>query len=206
MNALHYMRIIARALDYAKDPDPNHWKTINGSHVHLDKNGNYDGGAGSKFNGRHHYGKGWKAQAKKNQPSVALNNLAEALQTNSNSISEVDKITNQVKEMDKKQEELRNQAKKILSENYSVRMGWDGHEAQQAEYYELLHKANELNHRAGELQAKRGEMKAKTETPEKKTFVNGFGEATTRYVTTATYERQQKRLGKQIASFLGAKS
>ncbi len=60
MNVLHYMRIIARALDYAKDPDPKHWKTINGSHVHLDKNGNYDGGAGSKFNGRHHYGPGWK--------------------------------------------------------------------------------------------------------------------------------------------------
>ncbi len=31
MNALHYRRIIDRALDYAKDPDPNHWKTLNGS-------------------------------------------------------------------------------------------------------------------------------------------------------------------------------
>ncbi len=73
MNALHYMRIIARALDYAKDPDPNHWKTINGSHVHLDKNGNYDGGAGSKFNGRHHYGPDWR------QKSALMNRLAAAL-------------------------------------------------------------------------------------------------------------------------------
>ena len=73
MNALHYMRIIARALDYTKDPDPKHWKTINGSHVHLDKNGNYDGGAGSKFNGRHHYGPDWR------QKSALMNRLAAAL-------------------------------------------------------------------------------------------------------------------------------
>ncbi len=73
MNVLHYMRIIARALDYAKDPDPKHWKTINGSHVHLDKNGNYDGGAGSKFNGRHHYGPDWR------QKSALMNRLAAAL-------------------------------------------------------------------------------------------------------------------------------
>lgn len=63
-----------RALDYSKDPDPQHWKTINGSHVHLDGNGNYDGGAGSKFNGRHHYGPGWK------QKASLMNRLAAALQ------------------------------------------------------------------------------------------------------------------------------
>lgn len=60
MRLVQCLRILARALDWAKDPDTRHWKTINGSHVHLDKNGNYDGGAGSKFNGRHHYGTGWK--------------------------------------------------------------------------------------------------------------------------------------------------
>lgn len=73
MNVLRYMRLIARALDYAKDPDPNHWRTINGSHVHLDKNGNYDGGAGSKFNGRHHYGPDWR------QKSALMNRLAASL-------------------------------------------------------------------------------------------------------------------------------
>lgn len=52
-----------RALDWNRDPNPNHWRTINGSHVHLDKNGNYDGGAGNKFNGRHHYGPNWKQKA-----------------------------------------------------------------------------------------------------------------------------------------------
>lgn len=41
-----------RALDYQKDPDPNHWGTINGAHVHKDENGNIDGGAGGALNGR----------------------------------------------------------------------------------------------------------------------------------------------------------
>ena len=78
MRLVQCLRILARALDWAKDPDPDHWKTINGSHVHLDKNGNYDGGAGSKFNGRHHYGPGWK------QKSALMNRLAAALHTGVN--------------------------------------------------------------------------------------------------------------------------
>lgn len=78
MRLVQCLRILARALDWAKDPDPDHWKTINGSHVHLDKNGNYDGGAGSKFNGRHHYGPGWK------EKSALMNRLAAALHTGVN--------------------------------------------------------------------------------------------------------------------------
>lgn len=34
-------------------------------------------------------------------------------------------------------------------------------------------------------------------------FINGFGQATHRYITTTTYERAQKRLDKQLFSFLG---
>ncbi len=78
MRLVQCLRILARALDWAKDPDLDHWKTINGSHVHLDKNGNYDGGAGSKFNGRHHYGPGWK------QKSALMNRLAAALHSGVN--------------------------------------------------------------------------------------------------------------------------
>lgn len=58
---------------YPKDPNPEHWKTINGSHVHMDKNGNYDGGAGGKFNGRHHYGPNWR------QKAALMNRLTAAL-------------------------------------------------------------------------------------------------------------------------------
>lgn len=36
--------------DWEKDPNPENWRTINGSHVHL-VNGKIDGGAGGKFKG-----------------------------------------------------------------------------------------------------------------------------------------------------------
>lgn len=39
-----------------------------------------------------------------------------------------------------------------------------------------------------------------------KTFVNSYGEATQKYITSATYERAQKRLSKQIEIFLTRKS
>ena len=73
MNRLQCLIRLARALDYNRDPDPEHWKTINGAKVHLDKNGNYDGGAGGKFNGNHHYGgPDWK------QKKEAVNSLYHA--------------------------------------------------------------------------------------------------------------------------------
>ena len=72
MNRLQCLKRPPRALDYNRDPDPKHWKTINGAKVHLDKNGNYDGGAGGKFTGRHHYGPDWK------QKKEAVNSLYHA--------------------------------------------------------------------------------------------------------------------------------
>lgn len=35
------------------------------------------------------------------------------------------------------------------------------------------------------------------------TFVNGYGEATKREITSASYKRSQKRLEKQLLSFVG---
>lgn len=37
----------------------------------------------------------------------------------------------------------------------------------------------------------------------KKTFINGYGEATNKYIATSTYERAEKRRQKEIVSFLG---
>lgn len=39
--------------DYEPDPDPANWRTINSSPVHLDGNGEIDGGAGGKFKGNY---------------------------------------------------------------------------------------------------------------------------------------------------------
>ena len=46
---------------------------------------------------------------------------------------------------------------------------------------------------------------AKSEPVEKKTFVNGYGEATHRYITTTTYERAQKRAMKSVEGWLSGK-
>ena len=43
---------------------------------------------------------------------------------------------------------------------------------------------------------------AKSEPAEKKTFVNGYGEATDREITSSTYERAQKRLMKSVEGWL----
>lgn len=37
---------------------------------------------------------------------------------------------------------------------------------------------------------------------EKKTFVNGYGEATKREITSSTYARNEKKLSKQIMNFV----
>lgn len=42
-----------------------------------------------------------------------------------------------------------------------------------------------------------------TEIESKKIFINGYGEATNKYITTQTYERSQKRNAKLILSFMG---
>ena len=39
-------------------------------------------------------------------------------------------------------------------------------------------------------------------TNKKKTFVNGYGEATKREITSSTYTRAEKRLSKQIMNFV----
>lgn len=49
------LKLLARAFDtkgYPDDKNPENWRKINGSPVHLDGNGNIDGGAGGKFAGK----------------------------------------------------------------------------------------------------------------------------------------------------------
>ena len=49
------LELLAKATDtkgYPDDKNPAHWRKINGSPVHLDANGNIDGGAGGKFGGK----------------------------------------------------------------------------------------------------------------------------------------------------------
>lgn len=53
-------------MDWEKDPDPENWRTINGSHVHLE-NGKINGGAGGKFAGNDWVGKKMHASDPRSQ-------------------------------------------------------------------------------------------------------------------------------------------
>lgn len=55
----------------------------------MDKKGNYDGGAGGKFNGRHHYEPDWREKTR------LMKQLTEALQKGANSQNVSLKGTNQ---------------------------------------------------------------------------------------------------------------
>ena len=61
-------------------------------------------------------------------------------------------------------------------------------------------KTNIETARAKQREAQR-EALSKIKT--KKPFINAFGEATKRYVTSTTYERAEKRNSKEIMKFIG---
>lgn len=46
-------------------------------------------------------------------------------------------------------------------------------------------------------------FEGKERVKEEKTFINGYGEATKKYITSSTYERAERRRQKAIISFLG---
>ncbi|MGL6201613.1 MAG: hypothetical protein ACRC3H_22075 [Lachnospiraceae bacterium] len=63
-------------------------------------------------------------------------------------------------------------------------------------------KIKELIDKQNKLRDTRRKLTPPPAGREYKTFVNGFGEATTREITSLTYERAQKRLDKEILSFM----
>ena len=65
------------------------------------------------------------------------------------------------------------------------------------EYYDVK---REMNAKRNALNKALDEMAKTRKKPNstRKTFVNGFGEATRREITSSTYERAQKRLQKEI--------
>lgn len=82
----------------------------------------------------------------------------------------------------------------------TTKEGYDAYRAAQSEYGDLLNAKREIEAKADEL--KRKDNQDDTKLPFRP-FVNGFGEATTRHITTATYERAQRQLEKEVLNFLG---
>lgn len=76
------------------------------------------------------------------------------------------------------------------------------------EYYATKSKRDDVVQKlskAYKADAEARSKQTKSEPAEKKTFINGFGEATDRYVTSTTYERIQARQSREISRRLNNK-
>lgn len=67
-------------------------------------------------------------------------------------------------------------------------------------YYKLQKQRQAIEGKIRKENDKIMRNKKTTEGATKRTFVNGFGEATTREITSASYKRAQARLNKEIES------
>ena len=75
-------------------------------------------------------------------------------------------------------------------------------ESAQSAYNEGSDLFNLLRDRLNELQDERDARRRSSESPSRRTFVNSYGEATTRYVTSQSYENSQRRLQRRIDSWM----
>lgn len=81
-----------------------------------------------------------------------------------------------------------------------------GNKADHEAYVKASKEYGSLRERRGAIlseQARRIHENAMTEPLKPKTFVNSFGEATTRDITSASYKRAQKRLDKDVLRIMG---
>lgn len=72
--------------------------------------------------------------------------------------------------------------------------------AEHEQYVAARDKYQELRSERSSLVMEQVKRKPVTQESKTKAFVNSFGEATDRYVTSGTYERAMKRREKQIAA------
>ena len=73
------------------------------------------------------------------------------------------------------------------------------------QWYDGSSKLKQLDDELYEMEKKERNERLENESSkqETKTFINGFGEATNKYITSSTYERAEKRRQKEIISFMG---
>ena len=71
------------------------------------------------------------------------------------------------------------------------------------EYKEWLDNRNKLGKLKQQIDGERAKKERYQKQDNSKTFVNSYGEATKREITSSTYRRQQKRLEKSVRRNLG---
>ena len=83
---------------------------------------------------------------------------------------------------------------------------WDKYENERKQYYAIMKERNsyrdELARSFSEKNKNHEIEKAKKNNKFENPKINGYGEATSRYITTSTYERAMKMQEKEVAQFL----
>lgn len=113
------------------------------------------------------------------------------------------RISNEMADIEKRMESLADVMYKYADESVAYLGGapW-GSESGHKAYVKARDEHQLLNARRVELlmeQVRRNEKKVKPATTVKR-FVNGYGEATDRYVTSTSYERAMRRTEREIQS------
>ena len=117
---------------------------------------------------------------------------------NKSNYNEIETLKNDISTLDKEIQET----KVKLAEKAKYAMPSDKeYPKEKEEYYnykkQYTNLQNEYNKKLDELSKKN-----KEENKTSKTFVNSYGEATKREITSSTYKKSQKRIEKQIANLL----
>lgn len=76
--------------------------------------------------------------------------------------------------------------------------GANYNERKASEYYETKSKRDDLRRKINEAL----DAEAKPVSSKPKKFINGYGEATSREITSGTYERAQRRMQRDVENFL----
>lgn len=109
-------------------------------------------------------------------------------------LSREQQLSTKIKKISDKIKKLQDESMQVLN---SRENSWDPYPQR---YHELSREVRSLMNKRSDLQYKREEERRKNEPVTPRTFVNSFGEATKREITSASYERAQRRLDKQIWS------
>lgn len=110
----------------------------------------------------------------------------------------IEKLKTKRTELDNQINKIGKENEKIFDENNGFREGTDS--AGYKKWNENKQKIRELQKQKDDITDKI--VKTKSEENISKRKVNGYGEATSREITTGTYERAQKRTKKDVENFL----
>lgn len=110
--------------------------------------------------------------------------------------------TANIQQLRETEKNIREKMTKIYNDNSGfARTDLKSVQSAREEWYKLQKDANKIRDKINEEEEKR--RKKSTSKNTTKTFVNSYGEATKRYITTSTYERARKRTERAVRRNLG---